>query len=142
MKYDFFISGRYRNKTNILDLIKRIRSQGKTAYSFIESPASLAHVGGVDDDTEQMMKQFEEIPDWWNDARVREIFETDMAAERAADTFVLLLPAGKSAHLEAGVAYGLGKRCILIGKQEATESLYLIFSEHYDTVDDFLKTLS
>lgn len=32
-----------------------------------------------------------------------------------------------SAHIEAGVAYGLGKKCYAIGEYEATDSLYLIF---------------
>lgn len=43
--------------------------------------------------------------------------------------------------IEAGVAYGLGKHCILIGEQETAESLYLIFDEHYDTPEDFLATI-
>ena len=53
----------------------------------------------------------------------------------------MLQPTGKSCHIEAGVAYGLGKRCILIGEQKEAESLYLIFSESYDTVNEFLKTI-
>ena len=53
----------------------------------------------------------------------------------------MLLPAGKSCHVEAGVAYGLGKKCILIGEQKEAESLYLIFNEVYATENDFLKTL-
>ena len=40
---------------------------------------------------------------------------------------LLVLPAGKSAHIEAGIGYGLGKKCYAIGEYEATDSLYNIF---------------
>ena len=34
-----------------------------------------------------------------------------------------------AAHIEAGVAYGMGKKCYAIGEYEATDSLYNIFEE-------------
>lgn len=141
MKYDYFLSGRYRNKENVLDLAKRIREKGKTVYCFVESVTSRKHVGEIDADAEKAMQEFEKIPDWWNDKKVRDVFQNDLYAEKDSQNFILLLPAGKSAHMEAGIAYGLGKHCILVGKQETTESLYLIFDEHYDTPEDFLATL-
>lgn len=138
MKYDYFIAGRYRNKENVLELVRRLREKGNDVYCFVESAASVKHIGEIHEDGESAMKRFENIGDWWNDERVRDIFHTDLEAEKNSTNFVLLLPAGKSVHIEAGIAYGLGKRCILVGKQETAESLYLIFDEHYDTVDDFL----
>lgn len=142
MQYDYYIAARYRNKENVLALARAIRERGKTAYCFVESAASLKHVGGLLDDGEASMRQFEERENWWEDPGVREVFETDYAAIRAAHTFILLLPAGKSSHIEAGLAFGLGKRCILVGEQPTAESLYLIFHEHYDTAEDFLTTLN
>ena len=62
-----------------------------------------------------------------------------MAGEKNSDVFVMLLPVGKSCHIEAGVAYGLGKKCILIGEQKEAESLYLIFNEIHSTVEDFFR---
>lgn len=53
----------------------------------------------------------------------------------------MLLPAGKSCHIEAGIAYGLGKKCILIGQQKEAESLYLIFDDNYNSVDEFLENI-
>lgn len=141
MKYDYFVSGRYRNKENVLDLTNKLRQNGKTVYCFIESAASIKHVGEIQDDGESAMSQFENIVDWWNDARVKDVFETDLDAQKNSTNFVLLLPAGKSVHIEAGIAYGLGKHCILVGEQETAESLYIIFDEHYDTPEDFLATI-
>lgn len=141
MQYDFFIAARYRNKDAVLELARKIRECGKTVYCFVESDASATHVGSVDSEPEQAMHQFETLENWQNHPAVREVFDTDMNALRAAETLILLLPAGKSAHVEAGAAYGMGKRCILIGEQKTTESLYLIFSEFYSTIDDFARAL-
>ena len=66
------------------------------------------------------------------------IFQKDMKPLKESETLILLLPAGKSGHIEAGVAYGLGKKCIFIGEPEETDSLYLIFEEDYPTIDDFI----
>ncbi len=52
-----------------------------------------------------------------------------MEAEKNSDNFLMVLPAGKSGHIEAGVAYGLGKKCYAIGEFDATDSLYNIFEE-------------
>lgn len=41
-------------------------------------------------------------------------FQHDMRAMQWADTCVLLLPCGRSAHLEAGWFCGMGKRCIIL----------------------------
>lgn len=135
--YDFFVSGRWRNRDNVLALTKKIRQKGYSAYCFLEASHSTQR---VHDDPEQSMQDFEKL-DWRNDPYVKEVFENDMAGEKASETFVMLLPVGKSCHIEAGVAYGLGKKCILIGEQKEAESLYLIFSESYNSVDEFLKTI-
>lgn len=46
--------------------------------------------------------------------RAVEGFESDFAAMEKADTFVLVLPCGRSAHLELGWAVGAGKRTAIL----------------------------
>lgn len=46
--------------------------------------------------------------------RAVEGFAADFAAMKRADTFVLVLPCGKSAHLELGWAVGAGKRTAIL----------------------------
>jgi hypothetical protein len=54
-------------------------------------------------------------------------FATDFAAMEKADTFVMLLPCGKSAHLELGWAVGAGKRtAILLEDLVEPELMYRI----------------
>lgn len=139
--YDFFIASRYRNKPEVLLLAEKLEEKGKKVYCFVQSDASLKHVGTIEDNAEEAMKKFEAIENWREDARIREIFETDMNALRNSRALILLLPAGKSAHMEAGAAYGMGKKCILIGEQKETESLYFIFDETFPTMESFLASL-
>ncbi len=86
------------------------------------------------------MDAFEKL-DWRTDPYVKEVFDNDMNGQKNSDVFVMLLPAGKSCHIEAGAAYGMGKKCILIGEQKEAESLYLIFNDIYPTVEAFLTSI-
>lgn len=136
-KYDFFVSGRWRNRNRVLDLARKIREKGYRVYCFLET----AHNSeAVKNNPEEEMKKFEQL-NWRKDSRIREVFEEDMAGEKASKIFVMLMPAGKSCHIEAGAAYGLGKKCILIGEQKEAESLYLIFDEVYNSVESFLERI-
>lgn len=137
-KYEYFISSRLRNRDTIRDLLKKLRAKGKTVYYFMETDTYHAENA----DPEKTMKEFESTPDWRNDKMVIDIFEKDMLALRESEKLILLLPAGKSSHIEAGTAYGLGKKCIVIGEQKEAESLYLIFNEHYPTIDSFIESLT
>lgn len=140
MKYQYFIASRWRNRDQIRELVKKLREKGKTVYCFMESVPSSA-IGAINDDPEEVMHRFESISDWRNDERVKNIFEHDMNALKESAALILLLPAGKSAHMEAGAAYGMGKKLILIGEQKETESLYLMFDEVFSSIDDFIKSL-
>jgi len=78
-------------------------------------------------------------PDWlaWRPAPFRDAlahpiarsgFASDFDAMRWADTFVLILPCGRSAHLEAGWAIGAGKpTCIVLHEEKfEPELMYLL----------------
>lgn len=139
MEYDFFIAGRYREKRNIMNLVKLLRMRGKSVYCFFESEASKKFIGDTKESTGTSASHFENLPNWWVNPIVREVFDIDMSGLRNAKNVILLLPAGKSAHVEIGIAFGIGKNCILIGNQKEAESLYLVFHEHYDSIESFAK---
>ena len=138
MRYDYFIACRWRNRDNVLDLAGKMRAKGKSVYTCFDSEHSLAD---KEKDPEEAMQEFEATQNWESDENIRKIFDTDMNALRNSQNLILLLPAGKSAHIEAGAAYGMGKHCILIGEQKEAESNYLIFNESYKNINDFLKTI-
>ncbi len=136
MKYQYFIASRWRNKDQVLELAEKLRQQGKTVFCFVEHKADVTK-GETDPD--KFMQQFESIENWTENEVVKQVFEYDMEGLKNSENLLLLLPAGKSAHIEAGIAYGLGKKCIVIGEQPETESLYLIFDEFYSSIDEFMK---
>ena len=136
VKYEYFIAGRTRNKDAILAVRDVLRDAGKSYYCFLENEYESDGVefkDGVDPETS--MRQYEAIKDWRNNKLVRDIFEADMNALKASEKLILVLPAGKSGHIEAGAAYGMNKPLYAVGIQQETESLYLIFDEIFDDAD-------
>lgn len=87
------------------------------------------------------MDALEGHKDFLNDPVHRFHYERDLAGLKNASTVVLLLPAGTSTHIEAGIAFGLGKKLIFIGKPEKPETLYFIFDEYFETIDEFLASI-
>ena len=141
MKYDFFIAGRTRNSEKLEEILNIIRRNKKSAWCFVEKTYLRGANAKVNLDAggDKAIQQFEELD--LNDDLVRQIFKDDLRAQRDAENFVLVLPAGISGHIEAGIAFGLGKKCYAIGKPEKTESLYHIFDKIFADKSEFEKFL-
>lgn len=135
---NYTILSKFRNKEKVEELIQKLRGKGKTCYNFCEKPADKNNPNGH---PEEQMKVFEAVGDFYNDEYYKEVFREDLEGLKNAEKVIVLLPAGNSVHIEAGIAFGLGKPLILIGELEKPESLYLIFQERYETIEDFLKTM-
>jgi hypothetical protein len=70
-------------------------------------------------------------------------FNRDHAAMEWADTFVMVLPCGRSAHLELGWACGAKKRTvILLDAQQEPELMYLEAQEICLTIEDVITILA
>lgn len=133
--YDFFVAGRWRNKDAVQEVLDAVRAAGKTAYCFIENTydgEDLSFNPDSKDDIEATMQASEAMDQ--DHPMIRKIFDNDITGERESDTFLLILPAGNAAHIEAGVAYGMGKKCYAVGKLEKTETLYCIFDKIFPDV--------
>ncbi len=139
MKTDYMVVGRVRNSDNVLRLINGIEAKGYSCYNFLSKPVI---PDKADLPWEEQMVIFESHPDFWNDPIHRHHFDSDMTGLKNAESVILLLPAGKAAHMEAGVAHGLGKKLILIDEVEKPETLYLMFDKHYSSIEEFLNQLS
>lgn len=87
------------------------------------------------------MQGLERTKDFFADPSIQSIFQQDLDGLKNAKKVIILLPAGTSVHMEAGIAYGLGKPLVLIGEPEKPETLYLIFEERYPTIEAFLETI-
>ncbi len=124
--YKFFIAGRTRNKEEILKICGIFEELNISHYCFLKNEKSHEEAG-LDINDNHLADTFESLG--LESPSVRTIFEYDLNGEKNSDNFLLVLPAGKSAHIEAGIAYGLGKKCYAIGEYDVTDSLYLIFDK-------------
>ena len=134
LKYDYFIAGRWRNKDNIKLVLDTVRASGKTAYCFIENDYKGKSIEfDTNGNPDIFMKLSEQKPQ--NDPLIRKIFDNDMDAQKNSDAFLLVLPAGTSSHIEAGAAFGMGKKCYAVGQLEKTETLYCIFDKIFPDIN-------
>ena len=142
-RYSYFIAGRWRNHQVIREVAEKIRSTGSSVYCFLENEYDGDGVKFDNDsnaDAETMMRSIETLKNWQENPTFNKIFETDMSALKDSDKLVLIFPAGLSAHMELGAAYGLGKKCYGIGEPEKPETLYKMFNKIYPNVDAFLQS--
>lgn len=135
MRYDFFIAGRWRNQAAVKEVLEAVRTAGFTAYCFIENEYKGEKIEfTATKDIDALMKATERLEQ--SDPFIHKVFETDMAAERASDKFILVLPAGISGNVELGAAYGMGKPCYGVGKPEKAETLYSVFSQIFPSTKE------
>ncbi len=137
-KYEFFIAGRARNKENILKICNLFDKYKISYYCFLKNEDDWEY-GNKNQTPEEKQKEFEKLG-LKNDI-VLKLFNNDLEGEKKSKNLLLVLPAGKAAHIEAGIAYGLGKKCYAIGEYEATDTLYNIFEEIFSTEKELEKFL-
>lgn len=135
---DYTVISKVRNKTEVNYLVNKLGKKGKTCYNFCDTPAIK---DGQELTPEEQMEMFENTKDFYNDKYFQKLFKQDLDGLRDANKVIVLLPAGNSVHIEAGIAYGLGKELILIGEVEKPETLYLIFDKRYKNIEEFLNTV-
>ena len=137
-KYEFFIAGRARNKENILKICDIFDKYNISYYCFLKNEADWGY-GNENQTPEERQQEFESLG--LKSDTVLKLFHDDLEGEKNSKNLLLVLPAGKAAHIESGIAYGLGKKCYAIGEYEATDTLYNIFEKIFaneDELDSFL----
>lgn len=137
--YDFFIAGRARNKDNILRICAMFDKYDISYYCFLKNEDNWGY-GNKLQTPEEKQKEFESLS--LKSDIVLKLFQNDLEGEKNSKNLLLVLPAGKAAHIEAGIAYGLNKKCYAIGEFEATDTLYNIFEDIFPNeseLENFLK---
>lgn len=139
-KYEFFIAGKTRNKDNILEICNIFDKYNISYYCFLKNEDSMKSYTKENVNVEERMKVFESLG--LKSEPVLKIFNEDLEAQKTSKNFLLVLPAGKSGHIEAGISYGMGKKCYALGEYDATDSLYNIFETIFtdnNELENFLK---
>lgn len=140
MKYEFFIAGKMRNKDNILKICSLFDKYNISYYCFLTNAKSSDSYAKDVDNVENKMQIFESLS--LKSDTVLNVFNEDLENQKLSKNFLLVLPAGNSGHIEAGISYGMGKKCYAIGDYEATDSLYNIFENIFsneEELENFLK---
>jgi len=136
-----YLASSWRNRDQ-QDVVSHIRMLGHDVYDFKQLKPG--HQGFL-------WSEMDEAYSSWNAEELRNAllhpaamdgFRLDFAAMNWADTFVMLLPCGKSSHLEAGWAIGMGKPTyfILNGCQEP-ELMYKLATGIFSTINGFYEAL-
>ena len=124
-------------------VVETLRAGGHEVYDFRNPPNG---VGGF------AWSQID--PEWqgWSARRYRELlttspiaaagFVSDLRGMQWADTCVLILPCGRSAHLEAGWFCGQGKRCMVLTRDgEEPELMALLATDICINLDEVIEAL-
>ena len=138
-KYEFFIAGRTRNKENILKICKLFDDYNISYYCFLKNEDNWGF-DNKNQTPEEKQQEFESLH--LKSDVVLKVFNQDLEGEKSSKNFLLVLPAGKSAHIESGIAYGLGKKCYAVGEYDATDTLYNIFDEIFPDLNKLEEFLS
>ena len=139
-KYDYMIAGRWRNHENIRPLLEGLRKAGKKVYCFIDNAydSDGVYIDKSGKNVEDFMSNLETTKNWQTNPTFRQIYENDMNGIRESTEFIMVFPAGLSAHMELGAAFGMGKKCYGIGNPEKHETLYLMMNKIFPSIESFM----
>lgn len=124
-----YVASSWRNDLQPV-VVTALRAAGHEVYDFKNPESRTGFAWSQVEGTHELRGA-----DKWPAAALREVlqhpvalagFMSDHSAMEWADTFVMVLPCGKSAHLEIGWACGQGKRTfILMAAPDTPELMYL-----------------
>lgn len=132
-KRRIYLASSWRNEQQ-QHAVEMLRNWGHEVYDFKNPPNGIKGFAWSDID-----------PDWqhWSAYTYRHLLTThpiaargylnDLRAMEWADTCVLLLPCGRSAHLEAGWFAGRGKRLIIWTRDGEEPELMALMANHICT---------
>lgn len=137
-----YLASSWRNQAQPA-LVQAIRAAGHEVYDF-KNP-SKNNTGFSWSQVDPNYKDW--TPDAFRKALAHPVsqlgFAHDYGAMQWADTFVLLLPCGKSAHLELGWALGRGvPSYVLMPEKDEPELMYLLGATIVTSTDELLAALA
>lgn len=136
-----YVASSWRNEA-FPDVVPALRRAGHEVYDF-RNPRKGS--GGFSwDDIDPKWKQWtlEQYRDALDHPLAKRGFGSDYAAMKWADTFVLVLPCGRSAHLELGWAVGQGKHTVILLDKMEPELMAKMVDHLCTSIEEVLDILS
>jgi len=124
------------------EVVKRLLAEGHEVYDFRNPPHGGNGFRWTDIDPGALDWGFGEYAEGLRHPLAERQFAADLEALEWADTCVLVLPCGRSAHTEAGWMAGAGRRVIAyIPEKVEPELMYKLFDAVVGTLDDLARSL-
>ena len=113
------------------EVVKRLRAEGHDVYDFRDPSTGFdwRRLPGAPEADPKDGWPAADVVRVLDQPRARAGFKSDMGALRACDTCVLVLPCGRSAHLELGWAAGAGRRTIVLLDDPAEPDLMHLMAD-------------
>lgn len=136
-----YVASSWRNEWQPT-VVQRLRHVGHEVYDFRSPPHGESGFS---------WRQID--PDWkgWSPEKYRKLllthpvashgFLSDLRGMQWADTCVLVLPCGRSAHLEAGWFCGQGKRCVVLLVPGEPELMNLLATDICISIEEVVEVL-
>ena len=124
------------------DVVKRLRETGHEVYDFRNPPHGGAGFHWTDIDPDAPNWTYAQYAEGLRHPLAERQFQADIDALTWADTCVLVLPCGRSAHTEAGWMAGAGKRVIAyIPEMVEPELMYKLFAGVAGSLEELVEKI-
>ncbi|MBR5034350.1 MAG: hypothetical protein IKX71_03510 [Bacteroidales bacterium] len=136
-----YVASSWRNQY-FPEVVSALREAGHEVYDFRNPPHGGNGFKWTQIDENAPNWTFAEYSAGLHHPKAERQFKADMEALEWADTCVLVLPCGRSAHTEAGWMAGAGRRVIAyIPEMVEPELMYKLFDSVVGTLEDLIKAL-
>ena len=124
------------------EVVASLREAGHQVYDFRNPPHGGNGFRWTELDENALNWSFEQYQKGLHHPKAERQFQADMEALDWADTCVLVLPSGRSAHTEAGWMAGAGKKVLVyIPKMEEPELMYKLFDGVVGSLEDLVAAI-
>lgn len=136
-----YVASSWRNKY-YPEVVEALRAKGHEVYDFRNPPHGGNGFRWTDIDEKALEWSFDEYSEGLHHPKAERQFKADLEALEWADTCVLVLPSGRSAHTEAGWMAGAGRRVfVYIPEMQEPELMYKLFDGVVGSMEDLLEAI-
>jgi len=136
-----YVASSWRNKY-FPAVVEALRAKGHEVYDFRNPPHGGNGFRWTDIDEKALEWSFDEYSEGLHHPKAEKQFKADLEALEWADTCVLVLPSGRSAHTEAGWMAGAGRRVfVYIPEMQEPELMYKLFDRVAGSMEDLLEAI-
>ena len=136
-----YVASSWRNKY-FPEVVSKLREVGHEVYDFRNPPQGTGSFHWSDVDAGYMDWNVDQYREGLKSPKAEQQFSNDIQALEWADTCVLVLPCGRSAHTEAGWFAGRSKKTfVYIPEMQEAELMYKLFDGVTGDLDELVQLI-